>query len=45
MGKKTVFAKTATERKDIDVIQAFIVPDKSLQLPVGLEVNVKIAID
>lgn len=45
MGKKTVFAKTATERKDIDVIQAFIEPDADMQVPVGLEVNVKIAID
>ena len=45
MGKKTVFAKTATERKDIDVIQVFIEPDGELQLPVGLEVNVKIAIN
>lgn len=45
MGKKTVFAKTATERKDIDVIQVFIEPDSSFQTPVGLEVNVKIAIN
>lgn len=45
MGKKTVFAKTATERKDIDVIQAFIEPDQPLQVPVGLEVNVKIAVN
>lgn len=45
MGKKTVFAKTATERKDIDVIQAFIEPESELQLPIGLEVNVKIAIN
>ncbi|MEY4718399.1 MAG: hypothetical protein RL563_1017 [Pseudomonadota bacterium] len=45
MGKKTVFAKTATERKDIDVIQAFIEPVQPLQLPVGLEVNVKIAVN
>ncbi|MCK9606020.1 MAG: efflux RND transporter periplasmic adaptor subunit [Methylomonas sp.] len=45
MGKKTVFAKTATERKDIDVIQVFVEPDTNLQTPVGLEVNVKIAIN
>lgn len=45
MGKKTVFAKTATERKDIDVIQVFIEPDAEFQAPVGLEVNVKIALD
>ena len=45
MGKKTVFAKTATERKDIDIIQAFIEPDGAFTAPVGLEVNVKIAVD
>ena len=45
MGKKTVFAKTATERKDIDVIQVFIEPDADLKLPIGLEVNVKIALN
>jgi len=45
MGKKTVFAKTATERKDIDVIQAFIEPDAELLVPIGLEVNIKIAIN
>ena len=45
MGKKTVFAKTATERKDIDIIQVFIEPDKAFSAPVGLEVNVKIAVD
>lgn len=45
MGKKTVFTKAATERKDIDVIQIFIEPDGELQLPVGLEVNVKIAVN
>lgn len=45
MGKKTVFAKTATERKDIDVIQAFIEPEADMLVPIGLEVNVKISID
>lgn len=45
MGKKTVFAKTATERKDIDVIQIFVEPDAEMQVPIGLEVNVKIAIN
>lgn len=45
MGKKTVFSKTATERKDIDVIQAFIEPTAAFIAPVGLEVNVKIDID
>ncbi|MCQ8105139.1 hypothetical protein NP590_13570 [Methylomonas sp. SURF-2] len=45
MGKKTVFAKTATERKDIDVIQIFVEPDSAIQVPVGLEVNVKVAIN
>ncbi len=45
MGKKTVFAKTATERKDIDVIQVFIEPDIDFKAPVGLEVNAKILVN
>ena len=45
MGKKTVFAKTATERKDIDIIQIFVEPDKAFTAPVGLEVNVKLALE
>jgi multidrug resistance efflux pump len=45
MGKKTVFAKTATERKDIDIIQVFVEPDIAFTAPVGLEVNVKIMLN
>ncbi|PPD35072.1 MAG: hypothetical protein CTY19_02935 [Methylomonas sp.] len=44
MGEKTVFAKTATERKDIDIIQVFVEPDVPFMTPIGLQVNVKIAI-
>jgi multidrug resistance efflux pump len=42
MGKKTVFTKISTERKDIDVIQVFIEPNVALEAPVGLEVDVKV---
>lgn len=43
MGRKTVFAKTATERKDLDVLQVLIDLPGATSLPVGLEVDVKIA--
>ena len=42
MGKKTVFSKTATERKDLDVLQVLIDLPAELKLPVGLEVDVRI---
>jgi hypothetical protein len=42
---KNVFAKTATEPKDIDAIQVFIEPDSDLRAPVGLGVNVKTRVD
>jgi HlyD family secretion protein len=45
MGKKTVFARTATERKDLDVLQVFIEPEAAFQAPVGLEVDVRIALE
>ncbi len=42
MGKKTVFSGSATERKDLDVIQVMIELDKHLRAPIGLEVDVEI---
>jgi HlyD family secretion protein len=42
MGKKTVFSKAATERKDLDVVQALIAMDGDFAAPIGLEVDVKI---
>jgi len=42
MGKKTVFTKAATERKDLDVVQALIAMDGDFAAPIGLEVDVKI---
>lgn len=42
MGKKTVFSKTATERKDLDVIQVLVDLPENTMLPVGLEVDVRI---
>jgi HlyD family secretion protein len=43
MGKKTVFARTAQERKDLDVLQVLIEMEKPFSGPVGLRVDVKIA--
>ncbi len=42
MGKKTVFAQTATERKDLDARQVFIELPPGTQLPIGLEMDVRI---
>lgn len=42
MGKKTVFSKTATERKDLDVLQVLIEVPNAPRLPIGLEVDVRI---
>jgi HlyD family secretion protein len=42
MGRKTVFAQTATERKDLDALQVFIELPENLVLPLGLEVDVRI---
>jgi multidrug resistance efflux pump len=42
MGKKTVFARTSLERKDLDVLQVFIALPESFRVPVGLEVDVAI---
>jgi multidrug resistance efflux pump len=42
MGGKTVFTKTATERKDLDVLQVLVDLPPGTALPVGLEVDVRI---
>jgi HlyD family secretion protein len=44
MGKKTVFSRAATERRDLGVIQVEIEPGKDFCAPVGLQVDVKILI-
>lgn len=43
MGKKTVFANSATERKDLDVVQVLIDLPEGTTLPIGLEVDVKLS--
>jgi HlyD family secretion protein len=45
MGKKTVFTRSAAERKDLDVVQAFVETDEALAAPVGLEVEVIVSTD
>lgn len=42
MGRKTVFAQSATERRDLDVLQAFIELEPGTVLPLGLEVDVRV---
>lgn len=44
MGKKTVFSKMATERKDLDVLQVLIDLPEEKNLPIGLEVDVRVKI-
>jgi HlyD family secretion protein len=43
MGKKTVFTRSASERKDLDVVQAFVETDEPLTAPAGLEVEVVVS--
>jgi multidrug resistance efflux pump len=45
MGKKTVFTRSVTERKDLDVLTVLIDLDESFCAPVGLQVDVRIRID
>lgn len=42
MGKKTVFSKAASERKDVDIIQALVEPDEAFSVPLGMELDVKV---
>ena len=42
MGNKTVFSRESAERKDLEVIQVFILPDRTLEIPVGLKVDVEL---
>jgi HlyD family secretion protein len=42
MGKKTVFSRDSSERKDLEVLQVFIEPAEPLSLPVGLRVDVEL---
>jgi multidrug resistance efflux pump len=44
MGKKTVFIKTATERKDVDIRQVLIALPAGIDLPIGLETDVAIEV-
>ena len=45
MGKKTVFAKTVTERKDVDVRQVLVRLPEDVNLPIGMETDVIIQPD
>ena len=45
MGKKTVFSRESAERKDLEVLQAFIEPDEPLNVPIGLKIDVELQPD
>jgi multidrug resistance efflux pump len=42
MGKKTVFSRAATERKELDVLQVFMDLPESFAAPVGLQLDIKV---
>jgi HlyD family secretion protein len=42
MGKKTVFSRESSERKDLEVLQVFIEPNQPLNVPVGLKIDVEL---
>jgi multidrug resistance efflux pump len=45
MGEKTVFTRAASERRDLDVVQVFVDVPQGEALPVGLRVDVAIAMN
>ncbi len=44
MGNKTVFTRDAAERKDLDVLQVFVIPEEPLNVPIGLQVDIDLTI-
>lgn len=45
MGDKTVFSESASERRDLNVVQVLIDMDDNLSAPVGLRVDVTVDVD
>jgi len=45
MGKRTVFTRSATEHKDLDVVQALIDMEADFTAPIGLRVDVSIDVE
>jgi multidrug resistance efflux pump len=45
MGPKTVFSRSSTERKDLDIVQVLLEMQPEFSIPVGLEVDVKVFVD
>jgi multidrug resistance efflux pump len=45
MGKRTMFSKAATERKDLDVVQVVMEMEEGFRAPVWLQVDVKVDIE
>ena len=44
MGDKTVFTRASSERKDLDVLQVLVELGSDLQVPAGLQVDVRIKV-
>ena len=45
MGKRTVFTRSCTERKDLDVVQVFVDMGTDFTAPAGLRVDVAITVE
>jgi HlyD family secretion protein len=45
MGQKTVFSRSSTERKDLDIVHVLLEMQSDFSAPIGLEVDVKIFLE
>jgi multidrug resistance efflux pump len=45
MGKKRVFSRAATERKDLDVVEVLVDMEEGFRAPVGLQVEVRVVVN
>lgn len=44
MGKKRVFSRAATERKDLDVVEVLVDIEEGFSAPIGLQVEVRVVV-
>ena len=45
MGKKRVFSRAATERKDLDVVEVLVDMEEGFRAPIGLQVEVRVVVN
>jgi HlyD family secretion protein len=45
MGNKTVFARSATEKRDLDIVQVLVDMEADFSAPIGLRVDVAVPLD